>query len=235
MTRVAIVAAFPGELKPLLNSKAKQGWQHEKRGRVDLWRRSDDRGEWIAACAGAGQHAATLAFAEIERDGALDGPIDLIISTGWAGGLHPVIEAGRAYSACGVIDAKTGEMTPTANWDHDIWLVTSPVVANEMEKHRLAETYDAGLVDMEAAAIARLASMRNIRFYCIKGVSDGLSDRLPDLNRFIGADGRLKLARLIFYVLLRPWLWHSMMRMGENSRKAAEAIAESLLELLNHI
>ena len=43
----------------------------------------------------------------------------------------------------------------------------------------------AALVDMEAAAIGRLAAMRGIPFYCIKGVSDGLTDNLPDFNRFI--------------------------------------------------
>ena len=64
------------------------------------------------------------------------------------------------------------------------WLATSPTVADEPEKRRLASTYNAALVDMEAAAIARLAAMRGIPFYCIKGVSDALADHLPDFNRF---------------------------------------------------
>ena len=41
--------------------------------------------------------------------------------------------------------------------------------------------YNAALVDMEAAAVARLAAMRGIPFYCIKGVSDGLN-RSPALT-----------------------------------------------------
>ena len=69
------------------------------------------------------------------------------------------------------------------------------------EKRRLAATYDAALVDMEAAAIARLAAMRGIPFYCIKGVSDGFNDRLPDFNPFLTADGRF---RLVPFALFEP-------------------------------
>ena len=50
----------------------------------------------------------------------------------------------------------------------DSWLATSPKVADEAEKRRLASTYKADLVDMEAAAVARLAAMRGIPFYASK-------------------------------------------------------------------
>jgi adenosylhomocysteine nucleosidase len=111
--------------------------------------------------------------------------------------------------------------------------VTSPKVAGAAEKKRLAATYEAALVDMEAAGIARLAAMRGIPFYCIKGISDGYSEQLPDFNRFISSDGHFKLARFIVFSLLRPWHWPALIRMGENSRKAARGIAESLLDLLD--
>jgi adenosylhomocysteine nucleosidase len=42
----------------------------------------------------------------------------------------------------------------------------------------LPATYEAGLVDMEAAGVARLARCAAFPFYCIKGVSDGYSDQL---------------------------------------------------------
>ena len=84
---------------------------------------------------------------------------------------------------------------------------------------------------MEAAAIARLAQMRGIPFYCIKGISDGYSDQLPDFNRFILPDGQFRLAAFIVFAILRPWYWRSLMRMGENSKKAAQAIAELLLKI----
>jgi adenosylhomocysteine nucleosidase len=224
MTRVAIIAAMPAELKPLT-----RGWQHTRSKGVDLWRRSFGGGEWIAACAGAGVAAATRAFAEVEKDG----PVDEVISTGWTGALRPELTPGQAYEISAVIDARTGERFHAASPPNDCWLVTSPRVADAAEKQRLAATYSATLVDMEAAGVARLAQMRGIPFYCIKGISDGYSEQLPDFNRFISSDGRFHLLRFVVFVLLRPWYWSALIRMGENSKKAARGIAASVQDLLD--
>jgi adenosylhomocysteine nucleosidase len=223
MTRTAIIAAMPGELKPLVG-----GWPHGTRNGVEFWAQRDSEDEWIAACAGAGQAAATRAFAAIE-DG---GPIDLIFSIGWAGALNANFAPGSAHNVAGVIDIQTGERFPCDAGAGDVWLATSPRVADAQEKRRLASTYRAGLVDMEAAAVARLAAMREIPFYCIKGVSDGVNAKLPDFNRFLAADGKLQMGRLVLFAILRPWYWPALLAMGENSKKAAKSIADSLLEFL---
>jgi adenosylhomocysteine nucleosidase len=221
MTRVAIIAAMPGELKPLV-----RGWEHERRNGVDLWRWKFDQGEWVAACAGVGVDAATRAFAEIEKDGA----VDSVFSTGWVGALSEDFLPGQVYPVSGVIDVRTGERFRSAGEQCECWLATSDRVADEREKRRLGVTYGASFVDMEAAAVARLAAMRGIPFYCLKGVSDGLSDQLPDFNRFISEDGQFRLLLFILFVLFRPWYWSALMRMGENSRKAARGIRDLLLE-----
>jgi len=224
MTRVAIIAAIPGELKPLVH-----GWPHSARNNIHFWAKRDSEEEWITACAGAGQSAATRAFAAIE-DG---GPIDLVFSVGWAGALKDNVTSGTAHNLAGVIDIRTGERFLCDAGTGERWLVTSPIVANEAEKRRLAAAYKADLVDMEAAAIARMAQMRGIPFYCIKGVSDGFHDRLPDFNRFIRADGRFDLTGMVLFSILRPWYWPSLIRMGENSSKASRGIRDCLLDFLD--
>jgi adenosylhomocysteine nucleosidase len=262
MTRTAIIAALPGELKPLV-----RGWQHESRNGVDLWRWQYGQGEWIAACAGAGVDAATRAFAEAEQYG----PATCVLSVGWAGALNSDFKPGLAYRVTGVIDARTGERFETADCaareedgrahpsrkDNDaarvghpklsevghpessqvghpsVLLVTSSKVADHAEKQRLAASYGAGLVDMEAAAVARLAEARGIPFACCKGVSDGFTDQLPDFNRFISENGKFQLFRFIVFVLVRPSHWPALIRMGENSKKAAQGIGESLLDILD--
>jgi adenosylhomocysteine nucleosidase len=224
MRRVAIVAAMAGELKPLV-----RGWVHERRGNVDLWRWKSDEGEWVAACGGAGVDAATRAFAEIERDGSPD----FVISVGWAGALSAAIKTGGGHWVSGVIDARTGERFRVAVWSCERWLITSPIVADDVEKRRLAAAYQADLVDMEAAAIARLALIRGIPFYCFKGVSDGFTDKLPDFNRFIRPDSQFNLTGMVLFSILRPWYWPSLMRMGENSKKASQSIREALLDFLD--
>jgi adenosylhomocysteine nucleosidase len=224
MTRVAIIAAMPGELKPLVRN-----WPHSTRDGTRFWAQRNEEEEWIAACAGAGQSAATRAFAAIEAGG----PIDLVFSIGWAGALRPEIAPGTAHNVAGVIDVRTGERFNCDAGAGRLWLATSPTVADESEKRRLASAYKVSLVDMEAAAVARLAAMRGIPFYCIKGVSDALTDRLPDFNCFLPASGQFELARFALFSMFRPWYWPSLIRMGENSKKASLSIAESLLGFLD--
>jgi adenosylhomocysteine nucleosidase len=223
MTRTAIVAAMSGELKPLV-----RGWQHKSHNGIHTWAHRDDN-LYVAACAGAGQAAATRAFAAIEKDS----PIDLVFSIGWAGALTPDLAPGTSHNVAGVIDVQTGERFRCDACAGEFWLATSPKVADEAEKRRLASTYSAALVDMEGAAIARLAHMRGIPFYAIKGISDPLNAKLPDFNRFLSAQGQFQPFRFAIFAAIRPWYWPSLARMGENSRKASQSITESLSNFLN--
>lgn len=224
MTRIALIAAMPGELNPLV-----RGWQSQARNHVRLWTHASQDDQYVAACAGAGQAAATRAFAAIEKDG----PINLVFSVGWAGALAPELAPGLAHNVAGVIDVRTGERFACDAGAGDLWLATSPKVADAVEKRRLASAYSAALVDMEAAAIARLAHMRGIPFYAIKAVSDSFDAKLPDFDRFIAANGQFQTARFTLYALLRPWYWPALVRMGENSKRASRSLAESLLEFLS--
>jgi len=222
MTRTAIIAALPGELKHIVH-----GWKRTSQDSVTLWANRDEN-LWVAACAGAGQAAATRAFAAVEKDS----PIDLVFSIGWAGALRPDLAPGTAHNLAGVIDVRTGERFRCDADAGELWLATSPTVAGEAEKRRLAAAYGAALVDMEAAAIARLAQMRGIPFYCIKGVSDAFDAKMPDFNPFLDAEGRFHTAKFTLYALLRPWYWPALVRMGENSRSASQSIAKSLVDFL---
>jgi adenosylhomocysteine nucleosidase len=223
MTRTAFIAALPSELRPLV-----RGWQHESRDGVDCWLHRDEN-LWVAACAGAGQEAATRAFAAVERDA----PVDLVFSVGYAGALREDLKAGTAHNAAGVIDVRTGERFRCDAEAGELWLATSPRVADPAEKRRLAQTYGAALVDMEAAAIGRLAGMREIPFYCVKGISDGFNDNLPDFNPYISADGHFAIFRFCLSMLFQPWHWPPLVRMGENSKSASLSIARSLRDFLD--
>jgi len=223
VTRTAIIAAFPGELRHIV-----RGWQHERRNGVDTWSHRDDN-LYVAACAGAGQPAATRAFAAVEESA----PIDLVFSVGWAGALTADVPAGSAHNAAGVIDTATGERFRCDAGAGPLWLVTNAKVADHSEKLRLATTYSAALVDMEAAAIGRLAAMRGIPFYSIKGISDGLTDKLPDFNRFLTPGGQLQMTQLTLFALLRPIYWPALIRMGDNSRMASQSIADTLRDFLD--
>jgi adenosylhomocysteine nucleosidase len=171
--------------------------------------------------------------------------------------LRAGLAAGRVYPVAGVVDSRTGERfttgpirslaaaAPVETTDGGIhpgspahgavWLVTCERVANRADKPSLAAAHGAGLVDMEAAAVARAAGARGIPFHCVKGVSDGPEDRLPDFNRFITAEGEFRLGPFIGFAALRPWTWRPLLRLGAASRRSAQALRPAVLRLLDDL
>ena len=146
------------------------------------------------------------------------------------------IAAGSAHNVAGVIDVRTGERFRCDAGAGELWLVTSPKVADLCRKapprRRPTTPPSSTWKPPPSPASPPCAS---IPFYAIKGVSDGFTDHLPDFNRFITPDGQFQLARFTLFAILRPWYWPALIRMGENSKKASQSIAESLLDFLDAI
>jgi adenosylhomocysteine nucleosidase len=216
---------MPGELKPLV-----QGWKplHLPRGE-SAWQGSLNGTTCIAVCAGMGVAAAERACAIAAREA----PLDALVSMGWAGALSCGMQPGDAYVVNEVVDAVSGERYPThspprAGDAPPLKLVTIDHVAMAAEKRGLGQKYQAVLVDMEAAAVARCAQGHAIAFYCLKAVSDAASEVLPDFGRYTDGQGQLQLAALLAHVAIRPRYWPGLARMGKNGRKGAVAMAAEL-------
>lgn len=132
-----------------------------------------------------------------------------------------------------MIDAQTGEQFSLTQGKRKWRLVTTSQVVNVAEKARLAEAYGgAVLVDMEAATVARMATMRQIPLLCIKGVSDEAGATLPDMNRFIDNRGQMRMASFIAYVAFRPQYWRSLLQLGKNSALAAKGMRDLILDFM---
>lgn len=224
--RIGIIAALPGELKPLVRN-----WQVSRlKNGTRVWARSAADGDvWVAACSGMGADAARRAFAAAEAGG----PLDMVLSVGWAGAIDTWAKPGESYAPSVIVDASTGERFQLASGKRKLSIVTTARVANAPEKARLRAAYpEAVMVDMEAATIARLAQMRGIPMACIKGVSDGVGADLPDLNPFIAPMGQLRLLPFVAYLTLRPRFWKTVRELNRNSGKAAQTICDLILESL---
>jgi adenosylhomocysteine nucleosidase len=223
--RISIIAALPGELKPLVAN-----WQRVRsspRGTAK-WVVAQNGDTWIAVCAGMGADAVRRAYAAAVSDG----PVDMLLSVGWAGALATEILPSTAYVVTEVIDAQTGEHFSFSH-ERQLRLITTARVADAAEKKRLAATYPgAALVDMEAATVARLATMHNLPVLCIKGVSDAVGANLPDLNSFIDANGQMRMASFLAHIALRPQVWPSLLHLGRNSARAADAMRDLILEFM---
>ncbi len=220
--RIGIIAALPGELQPLVRQ-----WRRLPAARgsgISIWQRRGGEDEVVAVCAGMGAPAARRAFVAAEFLGSLD----LVLSVGWAGALVAECEPGKCFVASEVIDVQTGERFALTNGTRRLRVASAARVADEAEKRRLAATYGAALVEMEAAAVARLAQMREIPMCCFKAVSDGLDAELPDLNPFIDISGKLRMAPFLAHVALRPKYWGALGQLGRNSAAAARALAKKV-------
>ena len=224
--RIGIIAALPGELKPLV-----RGWKASLRDDgTRVWAYRTSRGdELVAGCSGMGAEAARRAFVAVESDGSLD----IVLSVGWAGAVCEGANPDESYALSVVVDARTGEQFQLTSGKRKLAVVTTARVADPKEKARLRAAYpDAVMVDMEAATVARLARMRGIPMACIKGVSDGVGAELPDLNRFISLAGQLRLFPFLAYLALRPRYWKAIAELNRNSSKSAQAMCDLILEFL---
>ncbi len=223
--RIGILAALPGELKPLV-----RGWKGASlQDGTKLWTYAKGEDVWVAACSGMGAEAVRRAFTGAESGGTLD----MVLSVGWAGALISELLPGAAYVPSVVIDAQTGEQFLLTYEQRKLKLVTTARVADVAEKARLKNTYSgATMVDMEAATVARMAQMRGIPLACIKGISDGLGARLPDINPFITSKGQLRLIPFVVHIAVRPRYWGAVAELGRNSDKAAQAMSKLILEFM---
>jgi adenosylhomocysteine nucleosidase len=214
--RIGIIAALAGELKPLV-----RGWSRQPDGAF-LMQNAEMTAIAVAKGIGAARAEQSVAIAESY------GPLDALVSMGWAGGSSCGVQPGMAYEVGEVVDALSGDRYKTAASASVIKLVTLNHVAGRDEKRRLAETYGASLVDMEAATVARLAQQKQIAFQCWKAVTDIATEDLPDFNAFLDRDGQLRTGQLVAYALTRPRYMKPLLRMGKNGKSGAEALGSTL-------
>jgi len=220
MNRIALIAALPSELRPLVHHWPRHGKIVSGRiGSLDA----------VALASGMGEAAVTRACEAVLAAGSFD----TLVSLGYAGSLSCGLRPPDAVAVREVIDARTGETfaaTSTsaqlANGLKPQRLVTLDHVANPDEKRSLAETHQATLVDMEAATVARFARDRNLGFLCFKAITDGPNDDLPDFNRFTGPDGRLRTAAFASWALFHPRYWRILSELEKNSHAAAHHLAD---------
>ncbi len=217
--KIAIIAALPREIAGLV-----RGWKNDSLPKEKIFLYT--RGSAVVACAGMGAQRAVLAtHAALKHS-----PAAQIFSVGWAGALRPGLRAGAVLQPASVIDAATGEKFVCVQGSG--MLVTVAQVADGEQKRVLASQYYADCVDMEAAAVARIAAEQGIPFRAVKAVSDALDADLPPLAQFTTADGWFRESAFAAHIAMRPGLWPAVLRMAANSSHAARNLCQALHSML---
>ena len=221
--KIAIIAALPREIAGIVRG-ARPDPELRQRG-IHLHRIDGA----ILAAAGMGASRVSLAVEAALRDSG----VELLVSTGLAGACAPEIAAGGLVEATIVIDAKTGEHYSCDAPGIERVLVTTEAIAGIREKARLHESYNAAIVDMEAAAVARLALARGLCFRAIKGISDAHDFEMESLSRFANSRGHFRTGAFALHTALHPASWNSAMRLGRESNRALAKLWASLRTLID--
>lgn len=215
--KVAMVAALEREVRPLVKRWRRVEREHEGR-RYKFF----ESGQTVVVCGGMGAEAARRAT---EAAIALYQP-ELLMSVGFAGALDPALKVGDIFAASRVIDARDGSRVEIAAGRGV--LVSAAAVAGVEGKKKLADSYGAQAVDMEAAAVARGAQTRAVRFMAVKAISDESGFEMPPMDGLVDEKGQFRAAKFATLAVLRPWLWSRVVQLARNSAKASRALCAEL-------
>jgi adenosylhomocysteine nucleosidase len=220
--KLAMVCALEREVRPLVNRWGRVEREHDGR-RFKFF----ESGESVLVCGGIGAEAARRATEAVI---VLYQP-EVVQSVGFAGALDPTLKVGEIFSPSRVIDAKDGSSVETGTGCGV--LVSAAIIAGVEQKVKLAERYGAQAVDMEAAAVARSAQARGVRFVAVKAISDESTFAMPPLDRFVGRDGQFCETTFAARLATRPWLWSTFFQLARNSSKASRALCAELDRFIN--
>ncbi len=167
----------------------------------------------------------------------------LVLSAGFAGGLHPGFRVGDLVVATEVIDAEgtrwpttwPGELPP-GEWQPPLrrgrLLSLNQLVGSAGEKRALGERHDAVAVEMEAAALAPLCRKQGVPFGCVRAISDDADTGLSPKLVSVLAGGKVSPLWLLLAVLGAPRLIGELRRLAKDTRQASEQLGKALGELL---
>ena len=219
--KLAIVAALEREIRPLLRD-----WPHRDQEYDGRTFRFYENAGAVAVCGGIGPEAARRAAQAVI---ALFSP-QLILSAGFAGAANNAMNIGQILIPRHVINANDGSTIDTATGEGT--LVTFASIASPEQKAKLAASFGAQAVDMEASAVAQAAEAHGVPFAAVKAISDAADFALPPMENFITPAGAFRTRHFAFFLALRPWLWPQAMRLARNSAKAAHTLSTHLKKMI---
>jgi len=224
LTVVGICAALPQEARAIAGLTPRIGEQLRLPGRH------------LLAVAGMGAARARIAGVRL-----LDAGATALISWGTAGALAPGVGAGTLVIPGRVIDSGGQAFVTDAAWRDCMLrhangrlLQASPGVLAEAgqmirttgEKRDLHQRLGAVAVDMESAALAKLAWEAAVPFVVVRAVSDTARMSIPgSVTHAMDPAGRIRLLRLLSGLLGQPKDMVALILLARGFRAAAAALA----------
>jgi adenosylhomocysteine nucleosidase len=240
--RIALLAAMPGEYRPLLRQlvalrKLSSDLPPRWSGRIL------DKDILVVETGIGMRHAAEAVRCMVARY-----PLDLVLSVGFAGGLSPDLQVGQllwsrelaVFDEMGKsIELKYRCAAAPAFEDYAASRGIRPArfvsVEHLQPKTLLAAiTGDTtSIVEMESGAVAEVAHRHGIPFLGLRSISDTATEDVDlDLDGMVDRRGRVSVPRATWAVLRRPALVPSYRRWAADSRIAGDALTHALVAVL---
>jgi adenosylhomocysteine nucleosidase len=169
--------------------------------------------------------------------------INFCVSSGLAGGLRPAYQIGQVLAAQSIFSENSrgnGESriiessaalisfaAETGATLVDQFFTANHAVGTAEEKRLISAKADA--VEMESFEILRRARDCGVPAVAIRAISDTLDEDLPlDMHEILTEEGQVSIPRVLGQVARRPRSIPGLMRLGQNSKRAAETLARFL-------
>ena len=112
-------------------------------------------------------------------------------------------------------------------------LTSAKVVSEPMSKKALGQKYPLIAVDMETAAVGRVAARKGLPFLSIRSLLDPL-DMEIDLpwELFIDESGEVKVTFKTKFLLKKPWVVWRLMMINRNMRRASTTLGMFIYHLM---
>jgi adenosylhomocysteine nucleosidase len=178
--------------------------------------------------------------------------VRLLISCGFSGGLSERLAVGDLFLATAVrarpsleqaaqsdepaecskpaLDRAKTALAAALLAFHEGVLVTlaQPVLRSE-DKRALGQLTGAQAVDMEAAAVVRVAKSAGVAFAALRTISDGVNDALPpEVATFLDEQGRVRTGKVLKFAAGGPSNLKELWRLKSRSDRAASALEAAL-------
>jgi len=175
----------------------------------------------------------------------MDSSYSLCISSGFAGGLKSGCAVGDLLAAKSVrTAAKSGALQCNSEFlaeaeacgsrRVETLLSAEAIASTATQKAALADIADA--VDMESYAIVAAAQRCNVPAVVIRAISDSFDQDMPmDFSDAVSDDGRVLIGTVLREVAAHPSMLPGLIRLGRQSNRAAERLADFLSAYLEKV
>jgi adenosylhomocysteine nucleosidase len=222
---IGIILAMPAEAGALFGRRTAR---HLKTHKVLVMLLADGL-QIVVTCAGVGPENARAAATRLTAKG-----VSGFISIGLAAGLDSGLNSGHIVVASGIqvhdahcpqglcpVDAAGAGSAYTILRENGIaascgtLLSTSRPILTSHQKKTLFRQTGALAVDMESAAVARVAHQAGVPFIGLRAVCDPAGVTVPrDLSDCLGNDGSISIGTVLYRLACRPALIHNALQMG---------------------